>query len=149
MNCYDSCWQGLGASWPGGEQAASSGVRREPILSSGEGWWLRSCTTGTAAALALSVGSKRVGRMAADEQGLPTLVNPLRVPCLRQTLLHALAGGTFMGTWRFYKSRACSSGCPDHGDHITLCTWAGKHLQAANTGIKCFCFLGVTSWCAR
>ena len=26
---------------------------------------------------------------------------------------------------------------------------AGNHLQAANTGIKCFCFLGITSWCGR
>ena len=43
-----------------------------------------------------------------QEGGLPTFVNPLRVPCLRQTLLHALIGGTFMGSWRFYKCRESS-----------------------------------------
>jgi hypothetical protein len=85
---------------------------------------------------------------------LPTWVNPLRVPCFRQTMLHALGGSTFMGAhgchalihkaalrsaltrwstchhagcWRFYKSRS--------------------HAQATNTGVKCFVFLGITSWC--
>jgi hypothetical protein len=40
---------------------------------------------------------------------LPTFVNPLRVPCFRQTMLHALGGGTFMGTPLHLPGNGCCS----------------------------------------
>ena len=101
--------------------------------------------------------------MAAPEPSEPldTFVNPLRVPCFRQTMLHSLAGGTFMGCWRFYKSRPPSQHpSPAPADAPAAARWtpaaaadlcpaiggAGSHGLAANTGVKSFVFLGVTSW---
>jgi hypothetical protein len=57
---------------------------------------------------------------------LDTFVNPLRVPCFRQVMLHALGGSTFMGCFRYYKS--------------------GSGFLAANSGIKSFAVLGITAW---
>ena len=68
-----------------------------------------------------------------EYEPLPDFVSPLQVPCFRDTMLHALGGGTIMGGWRFYKSS-------DMG-------WTrGRSAVAMNSGFKSFFVLALTSW---